>query len=255
MIDFLSITPEINGWLFIGFTFLAAFTAAFGVVAGLGGGVLLIGCMATVFPTIALLPVHGVVQAGSNITRTIIAYKLVIKQAILPFAIGAVLGSTVGGKIVVALPVTLLHLILALFMLYVCFSPTITAGAPTKHRFFILGALGTFLSMFIGATGTILAPWVRGVSEDRRIFVATHSCIMIFVHGLKVIVFGVLGFEFLTYLPLMATMVLAGFFGNWVGFKLLNIMDEDIFRRVFQIVLIILSLRLLYSALIHSGYI
>ena len=130
--------------------------------------------MATVFPPVALIPVHGVVQAGSNVTRTIIAHKLVMKQAILPFAIGALIGSAIGGKIVVSIPVALLQAILGVFMLYVCFAPKITAGVPTGKRFFILGSIGAFISMFIGATGTILAPWVRGVSDDRRVFVA-HS--------------------------------------------------------------------------------
>ena len=255
MIELLSITPEIDGWMFILFTVLAAFTAAFGVVAGLGGGVLLIGIMAMVFPPAALIPVHGVVQAGSNVTRTIIAHKLVMKQAIIPFAIGAILGSAIGGRIVVSLPVSLMQAILGVFMLYVCFSPKITAGMPSQKRFFALGVIGAFISMFIGATGTILAPWVRGVSEDRRIFVATHSCIMMFIHGLKVVVFVVLGFEFFAYLPLMATMVTAGFAGNWVGFKLLDVMEEALFRRVFQIVLVLLSLRLLWSAADKAGYI
>ena len=255
MIELLSITPEIDGWMFILFTVLACFTAAFGVVAGLGGGVLLIGIMATVFPPVALVPVHGVVQAGSNITRTIIAHRLVMKQAIIPFAIGAVIGSAIGGKIVVSIPVALMQAILGMFMLYVCFSPKITAGMPTQKRFFALGAIGAFISMFIGATGTILAPWVRGVSDDRRIFVATHSCIMMFIHGLKVIVFVVLGFEFFAYLPLMATMVTAGFLGNWIGFKLLDVMEEELFRRVFQVVLILLSLRLLWGAADNAGYI
>lgn len=255
MIELLSITPEIDGWMFILFTVLASFTAAFGVVAGLGGGVLLIGIMAMVFPPVALVPVHGVVQAGSNVTRTIIAHRLVMKQAIVPFAIGAVLGSALGGRIVVSLPVSLMQGILGMFMLYVCFSPKITAGMPSQRRFFALGVVGAFISMFIGATGTILAPWVRGVSEDRRIFVATHSCIMMFIHGLKVVVFVVLGFEFFVYLPLMAAMVTAGFAGNWVGFKLLDVMEEALFRRVFQIVLILLSLRLLWSAADKSGYI
>ena len=255
MIQFLSITPEIDGWMFILFTVLACFTAAFGVVAGLGGGVLLIGIMATVFPPVALVPVHGVVQAGSNITRTIIAHRLVMKQAIIPFAIGAVIGSAIGGKIVVSIPVALMQAILGVFMLYVCFSPKITAGMPTQKRFFALGAVGAFISMFIGATGTILAPWVRGISDDRRIFVATHSCIMMFIHGLKVIVFVVLGFEFFAYLPLMATMVTAGFLGNWIGFKLLNVMEEQLFRRVFQVVLVLLSLRLLWGAADNAGYI
>jgi uncharacterized protein len=255
VIELLSITPEIDGWMFILFTVLACFTAAFGVVAGLGGGVLLIGIMATVFPPVALVPVHGVVQAGSNITRTIIAHRLVMKQAIIPFAIGAVIGSAIGGKIVVSIPVALMQAILGMFMLYVCFSPKITAGMPTQKRFFALGAIGAFISMFIGATGTILAPWVRGVSDDRRIFVATHSCIMMFIHGLKVIVFVVLGFEFFAYLPLMATMVTAGFLGNWIGFKLLDVMEEELFRRVFQVVLILLSLRLLWGAADNAGYI
>ena len=254
MIEFLTITPEIDGWMFLLFTSLACFTAAFGVVAGLGGGIVLIGFMATVFPPVALIPVHGVVQAGSNVTRTIIAHKLVIKSAILPFAIGALIGSAIGGKIVVSIPVALLQAILGVFMLYVCFAPQITAGAPTGKRFFVLGTIGAFISMFIGATGTILAPWVRGVSDDRRVFVATHAAIMMFIHGLNVLVFAVLGFEFFTYLPLMAAMVTAGFLGNWIGFKLLDMMNEELFRRIFQAVLIILSVRLLWAAAAKAGY-
>jgi len=253
VIELLSITPEIDGWMFLLFTALACFTATFGVVAGLGGGVLLIGIMAMVFPPVALIPVHGVVQAGSNVTRTIIAYRLILKQTILPFAVGALIGAYAGGNIVVALPVWMLQGILGLFMLYVCWSPRITAGTPGNGRFFLLGVVGSFISMFIGATGTILAPWVRGVSADRRIFVATHSCLMMFVHGLKIFVFGFLGFEFMKYLPLMTAMVAAGFLGNWIGFKLLDRMHEDLFRRVFQITLVALSLRLLYGAADKAG--
>ena len=78
---------------------------------------------------------------------------------------------------------------------------------------------------------------------------------MMFIHGLKVIVFVVLGFEFFAYLPLMATMVTAGFLGNWIGFKLLNVMEEQLFRRVFQVVLVLLSLRLLWGAANNAGYI
>ena len=78
---------------------------------------------------------------------------------------------------------------------------------------------------------------------------------MMFIHGLKVIVFAVLGFEFFDYLPLMAAMVTSGFLGNWIGFKLLDVMEEALFRRVFQVVLILLSIRLLWSAAENAGYI
>lgn len=248
MIELLSITPEIDGWTFLGFTLLSGFTSAFGVVAGLGGGVLMIGAMATVLPTAAIIPIHGAVQAGTNLTRIFIMHRLVRRHAILPFAFGAVIGGSTGGSIVVSLPPAILQAILAAFLVYVAWVPGITAGAPSARRFFTLGAFGGLISMFVGATGTLLAPWVRGVSDDRRVFVATHAAIMIFIHLLKVIVFGILGFAFFEYIPLLAAMIAMSFAGNWVGVRLLNRMPEHVFRRVFQIVITLLALRLLWSS-------
>ena len=48
MIDFLDLVPGVAPWVFVGLTVLSFFTAAFGVVVGLGGGVLLLGVMATI---------------------------------------------------------------------------------------------------------------------------------------------------------------------------------------------------------------
>ena len=254
MIEFLSITPEIDGWMFIGFTVLSSITAAFGVIAGLGGGVLMIGVMAMVFPPVALIPVHGVIQAGTNLTRVIIMRRMILKQMIFPFALGSILGATVGGNIVVVLPVSIMQGILGVFLLYICWAPKMTVAPPNKLRFFALGGIGALISMFVGATGTLLAPWVRGVSDDRREFVATHAAIMLFLHGLKVVVFVFLGFNFFDYLPLMVCMVAMSFFGNWVGVSLLNRMREEVFRQIFQIALTILSIRLIWSAAAKGGY-
>ncbi len=248
MIEILSITPEVDGWTFIGFTVLSAFTSAFGVVAGLGGGVLMIGVMATVLPAAALIPIHGAVQAGTNLTRIAIMRRLVRTHAILPFVAGAVIGGSAGGSIVVSLPPAVLQLVLGAFLVYVAWFPAMTAGAPTSRRFFVLGAAGGLISMFVGATGTLLAPWVRGVSPDRRIFVATHAAIMLFIHVLKIVVFSILGFAFFEYIPLLAAMIAMSFAGNWVGVNLLDRMPEHVFRRVFQVVLTLLALRLLWSA-------
>ena len=108
--------------------------------------------------------------------------------------------------------------------------------------------------MFVGATGTLLAPWIRGISTDRREFVATHAAAMFFVHTLKAVVFGILGFEFYDYLPLLAAMIAMSFFGNWIGVRALNKMPEAVFTRVFQIALTLLALRLLWSAADKAGY-
>ncbi len=53
-------------WAIMVASFVGSFiTAAFGI----GGGALLLAIMATLMPPAALIPVHGVVQAGSNAGR------------------------------------------------------------------------------------------------------------------------------------------------------------------------------------------
>lgn len=246
--------PFVDSWTFAGLTGLAFVTGAMGTAAGLGGGVLLLGVMATVFPPTALIPLHGVIQLGSNVSRITLMHRHVLRSAIVAAGIGAVLGAAVGGELVVSLPTALLEAILGAFLLYVGWSPRITAGEPTHRRFFLLGAAGALISMFVGATGSLLSPFVAGVSPDRRVFVATLAGMMAIVHGLKVLTFGLLGFAFAAYVPLLAAMIAAGYFGNWTGKHLLDRIPERLFRHIFQVLLTLLALRLLFTAATKAGY-
>jgi uncharacterized membrane protein YfcA len=67
-------------------------------------------------------------------------------------------------------------------------------------------------------------------------------------HSLKVVAFGILGFAFLPWLPLLAAMIIAGFLGTVIGKRLLDHIPHRIFARAFKIVLTVLAARLLYSA-------
>ena len=51
-------------------------SAAFGI----GGGAILLGLLALKLPPIALLPIHGIVQIGSNMGRAIIFFKDIKKK-------------------------------------------------------------------------------------------------------------------------------------------------------------------------------
>jgi len=104
LIEFLDIVPGVTPWTFVGLTVLSFFTAALGVVAGLGGGVLLIGVMATIFPPATLIPLHGTVLFGTNVGRAIIMRRMVLGHLIPAFALGALGGALVGGQLVVSLP-------------------------------------------------------------------------------------------------------------------------------------------------------
>jgi uncharacterized membrane protein YfcA len=92
----------------------------------------------------------------------------------------------------------------------------------------------------------VLAPGTR----DRRRLVATHAVTMTVQHGLKVGVFGLLGFAFAPWTGLLASMVGAGFLGTLAGTRLLERTSNDRFHRAFRVTMTVLALLLAARALL-----
>ena len=53
----------------------AALTSAVTAAMGAGGGVMLLAVMALVMPAAAIIPVHGMVQLGSNANRVLLTWR------------------------------------------------------------------------------------------------------------------------------------------------------------------------------------
>jgi uncharacterized membrane protein YfcA len=79
--------------------------------------------------------------------------------------------------------------------------------------------------------------------------VATHATLNSLQHLFKIIVFGVLGFAFRQYLPLMLAMVVAGFAGTFFGSRMLTRVPEKVFRLAFRILLSVVAVGLIRQAL------
>jgi uncharacterized membrane protein YfcA len=102
------------------------------------------------------------------------------------------------------------------------------------------------LSMFVGATGPLMSVILAQIlSNDRKALVATHAAAMTVQHGLKILVFGLAGFAFWDWLPLILVMIGSGFLGTVYGTGLLDRLPEESFRRWFKIGVSILALDLL----------
>jgi len=57
------------------------------------------------------------------------------------------------------------------------------------------------------------------------------------------------------YLPLILPMIAVSIAGSWVGRIVLRRMPEALFRRIFQIVLSLLAVRLLWAGAENAGWI
>lgn len=241
-----AIAPGVALLLIGASVFTSAVTAAFGV----GGGIMMLVLMSLFMPVSALIPVHGLVQLGSNAGRAIHLRRAAAPKMMVPFAIGGILGALAGGSIVTDLPDMVLKIVLAAFIIlltWVKLPPLPSAGSPLV--FGIGGAVSTALSMFVGATGPLVAALMGKAFETRQQVVANSAIGMTVQHVLKVAVFGFLGFSLAPWLPLAFAMITAGFAGTVLGARALDRMDEDQFRFWFRIGVTILAAELLRRAL------
>lgn len=225
--------------------FTAALTAAFGI----GGGVALLAVMASLVPVAVLIPVHGVVQLGANTGRALVQLRQVVWPLLGIFTVGAIIGALIGGQLVVTLPEILLKSFVGLFVLYTIWGPKVKGVKGGPIGLAIGGVLATILTMFVGATGPFVAALLAPRLDDRRNYAGTHAAAMVMQHGLKVVAFGLLGFAFGAWVPVMVAMVASGFLGTLLGTKLLHALPEATFRTAFKWVLTLLALQLIVSAM------
>lgn len=219
---------------------------------GLGGGALTIATMALIMPPAVLIPIHGAVQLGSNFGRALLLVRHILFNILPIFVLGSLIGIVIGGKLVVTLPVFVLQSILAVFILYSTWAPGFTAHRPKKSTFFGVGIVGAFTTMFVGATGSLVAPFALAVSKTRQQFVATHASFMTVHHTFKLVTFGVLGFAFGPYIPLLVGLILLGFIGTYIGKLALNRVPEKLFRRLLRVILTVMASRLIYDAALSA---
>jgi uncharacterized membrane protein YfcA len=245
--DVLSILlpAAVSLWAAIALIVLSALTSFITAAFGLGGGLVMLAVMATLLPPVALLPIHGVIQIGSNGGRAAIMLRQVRLEVLGPFVVGTVIGAALGGLISVRLPEPLFYFGLGLFVLWAAWGKAPPAFG--KRAIFVGGVVSSFLTMFFGATGPFVAAVLKTLQLDRMSHVATQSACMVTQHGVKILVFGFLGFNYAPYAGLIIAMILTGFIGTVIGKRVLSGMGDERFKLALSIVLTLLALRLIWS--------
>jgi uncharacterized membrane protein YfcA len=229
----------------IPFAFLTSLTAAIG---GVAGGIVLISVMPGLIPAAAIVPVHGIVQIASNVSRAAFGIRHVEWRIFRLYAAGAVFGALLGSQIVPYVSWGNVPLILGAFILVFTWMPKIGNAPELPGKFTILGFFQTSLSLFIGIGGPVNMPFLLRENLGRDRTVITHSVQMTTMHSLKVITLGILGFAFGPYWNLILGMVVAAAAGSWLGTKLRSRIPEEVFRRCLKILITLLALRMILKA-------
>ena len=221
---------------------------------GAGGGVLLLVLMAFWIPPAAIIPVHGMIQLGSNAGRATLTWQHTDWKAIAAFAPGVLIGAGLGAWLLIDLPPYLWQLTIGAFVLYLCWGPALPKGAFGSIGIFLASALTSFISLFVGATGPLVASFIKQMHTERFTTVATFATAMTLQHAPKALVFGLAGFVFRDWLMFILAMIGFGFAGTWLGLHVLKSLSNRHFSRVFNVLLTLLALRLLWQAGSSAGW-
>ena len=220
------------------------FTSALTVSVGIGGGVALLALMGYLVPVAAIIPVHGVIQLGSNVGRAGILRNHIAWVCLAAFLLGAIPGAWAGGLAVGALPEPVLKAALGGFILLITWMKLPRLAAIRLPGFALTGAITTFLTMIFGATGPFNAVVLSKTFPERLRFQATTAAVMSLQHLVKTLAFALAGFAFAPWLPLIAAMIVTGLVGTWVGAHILLRTPEGRFQLIFKICLTVLALDL-----------
>lgn len=227
---------------------LSLVTSLITATFSLGGGTLMVAVLALLFPPIVVVPLHGAIQLGSNSGRALVQRAHIQWSLVLWLSLGGAIGTVIGGQFASLLPASALQVAIGAFVLLTTWLPQPKLVGRSRLAQVVGGAVIAAVSMVVGATGPLVAVFIKGLA-DRRQLVATHAMLMTLQNSFKLGMFVLLGFAFAAYLPLIAAMILSGFVGTAIGSRLLVRVPEAAFRWGFKLVLTLVALDLLRTAL------
>ena len=234
--------------LFLGIvTFLTSTIAA---IVGLGGGMMLIAILPSFLPINALIPVHGLTQMTSNLSRAVFGYKDVQYEVIPKFLLGSFLGIGIFASILNFISLEYVPLFIGVYILLSLWSEKFNEKIKRYESYFLAGFFQTGLSIVVGATGPLTMTLLLKDYKNKDEVVATSAALMSLSHILKVFVFMYFGFVFFDYIGIIIAMVIGAIAGSWVGTKLRNIIDGKKFTIILKVLLTTLAIKVIVGVFI-----
>jgi uncharacterized membrane protein YfcA len=231
-------------------TILSFFTALMTSIAGAGGGTVLLAAMLQFMNPAEAIPVHGVIQLSSNLTRIWLLRKFVIWNIVLKFSLLLPLGVYLGLKIFQSIDANEIKNLIGFFILLALGLQNLKVfrhiKVPTNIYYFI-GLVTGFLNILVGVIAPLLAVILRQSVTEKKSIVGTLGYFGLIGNLFKIVGFTFIGFSFFNYFDTFLMIIPATMIGSKIGQILLNKISNKIFTIIFQIILVGLAIKLLTS--------
>ena len=240
---------------------LSAFiTSSISAVIGMGGGIILLGIMAIIIPEgYMVIALHGIIQLISNTTRTYVFRNHLKNKLIKEFSIGALIGAALSGLIIFLLiqfynvnsaseiKVDFLKPIIGIFIIWYLF-----LKGPKKEKisksFVKVGGISGLASVFVGATGPLIAPFFLKSNLTKENIIANKAACQMITHCTKIPLFiYFFNMNYINEYQILLPLICAVFIGTNFGKYILQMIPEELFKKLFKTALFLIAIRLIVS--------
>lgn len=202
-------------------------------VAGMGGGMMLVVVLSLVWePRIALASTAPALLLG-NVHRAYLYRSHVVRQIARPFVLGAVPGSFLGGLAVVALPASLVDVVLVLMtLLAFARAAGLFRWEPSAAQLLPAGAFIGATAATGGGAGMLTGPLFLSAGLRGEPYIATVAVAAVAMHVGRLAAYGLGGLVDATTLLHAAVLAVAILLGNGLGARLRHLVDEKLSTRL-----------------------
>ena len=236
----------------------AFITSSISAVIGMGGGIILLGIMAILIPEgYMVIALHGIIQLASNTTRTYVFKNYIKKKLIKEFSIGSLIGLCISSLIILLLiniyqvssaneiKTDFLKPLVGIFIIWYLFIKKKTSNKKNK-TFYFVGGISGLSTVFIGATGPLIAPFFLNQKFSKENIIANKAACQMISHLGKIPLFiFFFNVNYIKEYQILLPLILAVFIGTNFGKKVLHFIPEKIFKKLFKLALLIIAIKLI----------
>ena len=233
-------------------TIAALVTSLISGITGMGGGTILLAIIASLVDTAYIVPLHATVQLTSTSTRLILFFKHIKWKIILFFLIGVLPGAFLGIYVFKLLDKNIIKLLMGIFILLITYLPKSKKEITSSFANFLpVGFVSGMIGIFFGAIGPFIAPFFVRKDVIKEELVATKATCQAITHIIKIPMFGFIGANVLVHWNILLYLCVAVIVGTIVGKNMLSKMSDKTFKKIFNVLLTIIALRIIVLQLLQ----
>jgi len=219
---------------------------------GTGGGLIIIAAMGQFLPVNVLIPLHALTQGGAGLLRSFLFRTHFLKSFYFLFTLGSLFGFYLASEFLITLSDFILKLILGIGIIALNIIPKFKIDYMSSYKIVSFGVLTGFLTMFMGVMGPLLAIFLASYLKERHQIIGTIAWCICTQNLIKVGLFSNLGFDYLPWINLSILLVIAAFIGTYIGKSVLSRMNNVIFKKLLNYVILFLGFKLIIEALLSK---